>query len=166
MAREYAVRYTDESGYETLAYNPDIADPTNRDDADLRARCLRTWQEDRHIPQDATLLTRSAPDAQWEVDPDWQEMLDKWAAHCAARDAEQRTRPRYAVITDRPDSHAVYDVHNDHDVTVSQHQHVAQAIVDALNAGTLQLGDAPAAQTPAPAHTAAPARTGGDSDDN
>ncbi|TMR97884.1 hypothetical protein [Nonomuraea basaltis] len=55
---EFGVRYTDDTGQSGIAYDPDKFDPHDRAFADMRTRGMRTAQEDRDIPKDATLMRR------------------------------------------------------------------------------------------------------------
>ncbi|WP_327591381.1 hypothetical protein OHA25_60640 (plasmid) [Nonomuraea sp. NBC_00507] len=107
---EYAVRHTDQLNDVTLAYNPEIANPFDRADAWARAGCLRTWQEDRLIEKDATLMRRQ-PGQEWEDDPVWAAELAAYARLCAqveaAFDADdpaaiERARGELAAWVDAP----------------------------------------------------------------
>lgn len=83
-AYEYAVMFTEESGELALAYNE--AAPRNRAAADTWCRVRRTWQEDRHIEKDATLMRR-LPGQEWEGDPKWAAEIRAWNEHCARIEA-------------------------------------------------------------------------------
>ncbi|SEU46513.1 hypothetical protein [Nonomuraea wenchangensis] len=82
----YGVRYTDATAESRIAYDPDEYDPYNRAFAATRCRGIRSEQEDRGIPVDATLMRR-LPGGEWEEDTEWAADIQAWDEYVAKMNA-------------------------------------------------------------------------------
>jgi hypothetical protein len=101
---EYAVRFTDDTGTSGIAYDPDKFDPYDRAFADMRCRGMRSAQEDRGIPVDATLMRR-LPGGEWEEDPQWAAEIGAWNEYIAKMNA----------LNERDDIQGMTDLRNGRD---------------------------------------------------